>query len=51
MSVAYILTEDMGVVVATGAIDVVAKLAFYYIHERAWGRSAWGRATVPVKID
>lgn len=46
MTVAYLLTGDMEVVLATGAIDVVAKLLFYYLHERAWGRFAWGRATV-----
>lgn len=50
MTVAYLLTGDMEIVLATGAIDVVAKLAFYYIHERAWGRFAWGRAVVPVTI-
>ncbi len=48
MSVAYFLTGDMHIVMATGAIDVVAKLLFYYGHERLWGRVAWGRAAMPV---
>ena len=48
MTVAYMLTGDMEIMLATGAIDVVAKLAFYYIHERAWGRLAWGRAVMAV---
>ncbi len=42
MTVAYLLTGDMEVMLATGAIDVVAKLLFYYMHERAWHRVAWG---------
>lgn len=50
MTVAYILTGDMEIMLATGVIDVVAKLLFYYIHERAWGRLAWGRAVMPVKV-
>jgi uncharacterized membrane protein len=49
MTVAYVLTGDMEVMLATGAIDVVAKLLFYYVHERAWGRFAWGRSVVRVK--
>ena len=48
MSIAYFLTGDMHIVMATGAIDVVLKLLFYYGHERAWGRVAWGRATASV---
>ena len=43
MTVAYILTGDLEIVLATGVIDVIAKLLFYYAHERAWGRIAWGR--------
>ncbi len=46
MVVAYVLTGDIEVMLATGAIDVVAKLVFYYLHERAWGRLAWGRAVM-----
>ncbi len=51
MSIVYILTGDIDIVMAAGVIDVAAKLTFYYIHERAWGRVAWGRATVPVRRD
>ena len=48
MSVAYILTGDVEIMMATGVIDVFVKLLFYYMHERAWGRFAWGRAVIPV---
>jgi adenylylsulfate kinase len=50
MSIVFILTGDMEIVAAAGVVDVVAKLTFYYIHERAWGRVSWGRTTVPVKV-
>ena len=48
MAVAYILTGDLEIVLATGVIDVIAKLIFYYAHERAWFRISWGRSTVLV---
>jgi adenylylsulfate kinase len=49
MTVAYVLTGDVEIMLATGVIDVVAKLLFYYLHERVWGHVAWGRGVVPVK--
>ena len=49
MGIAYSLTNDVEIAMATGVIDVVLKLLFYYGHERAWGRIAWGRAVMPVK--
>ena len=49
MTVAYILTGDLEIVLATGVIDVIAKLLFYYAHERAWGRITWGRGVLKAK--
>lgn len=49
MSIVFILTGDLEIVAAAGAVDVVAKLTFYYLHERAWGRVAWGRVAVRAK--
>ena len=43
MALAYAATGDMKVAGAIGAADVVIKLFFYYVHERAWGRVPWGR--------
>lgn len=40
---AYAATGDMKIAGAIGAADVVIKLFFYYIHERAWGRVNVGR--------
>lgn len=44
MSLAYIATGDLKLAGAIGAADVIIKLFFYYVHERAWGRIAWHRA-------
>jgi uncharacterized membrane protein len=43
MVLAYAATGDLKVAGAIGAADVVIKLLFYYVHERAWGRIPWGR--------
>ena len=48
MLVAYILTGDLEIVLATGVIDVFAKLLFYYLHERAWEMSDWGREVMAI---
>jgi adenylylsulfate kinase len=48
MAVAYALTGNVEIMLTTGLIDVIAKLLFYYVHERAWGRVAWGRGVLPI---
>jgi adenylylsulfate kinase len=49
MSLVYLGTGDLELTAHVGLADVVIKLIFYYGHERAWGRVAWGK--VPVAID
>lgn len=43
MALAYAATGDLKTAGAIGAADVVIKLFFYYLHERAWGRVEKGR--------
>ncbi len=43
MALAYAATGDLKLAGAIGAADVVIKLSFYYVHERAWGRVEWGK--------
>jgi uncharacterized membrane protein len=45
MALAYAATGDLKLAGTIGALDVVIKLAFYYAHERAWGRVQWGKGT------
>ncbi len=40
--IAYIATGDTHVSVSIGLLDTVAKIGFYYVHERAWYRIKWG---------
>ncbi len=42
MVVVFIMTGNLALVASVGIIDVVAKVFFYYIHERTWGNIHWG---------
>ncbi len=42
MIVVFIMTGDLALVASVGVIDVVAKVFFYYLHERTWGKIRWG---------
>lgn len=44
MSLVYIGTGDVELMAHIGMADVIIKLFFYYVHERAWGRISWHRA-------
>jgi|AACY02.4.fsa_nt_gi Predicted membrane protein len=44
VALAYAATGDLRLAGAIGVADVIIKLTFYYIHERAWGHIAWGKA-------
>ncbi|MBU0662201.1 MAG: DUF2061 domain-containing protein [Candidatus Diapherotrites archaeon] len=39
----YIFTGSLELAGTVGALDFGAKLVVYYLHERAWGRTNWGR--------
>jgi adenylylsulfate kinase len=42
MVVVFAITGNLALVASVGVIDVTAKVFFYYIHERTWGRIHWG---------
>lgn len=44
MALAYAATGDLKIAGAIGVADVIIKLFFYYVHERAWGHVEWGKA-------
>ena len=56
MSIVYLLTREPLITLEFGAIEVIAKITFYYFHERAWHKISWGTkkhplATLPVNRD
>lgn len=42
MALVFIFTGDLLLVAEVGALEIIAKIAFYYLHERAWGKVRWG---------
>jgi uncharacterized membrane protein len=56
MTIVYLLTKEPLITLGFGVIEVIAKITFYYLHERAWHRISWGTkkhplATLPVNRD
>jgi adenylylsulfate kinase len=42
MTLVYIYTGNLEIMVSVGFFEVIAKLAIYYLHERAWNIVKWG---------
>jgi len=38
-----IATGDFVITLSVGFFEVIAKLLFYYLHERVWNRIRWGK--------
>ena len=39
----FIFTGNINVAVAVGSVEVIAKLLFYFVHERVWNRISLGK--------
>lgn len=50
-SVVYLLTGRAAVSLGAGTLDLVIKLALYYVHERIWDRIGYGRTLEPQPAD
>ena len=46
-SVAYLFTNEASFAITIGIADSVIKILVYYLHERAWIRSSFGRLPEP----
>lgn len=44
MGLVFLFTGDIVLMAEVGLLEATAKIAFYYLHERAWGMVSWGRA-------
>lgn len=45
----YAFTGNFTIALEVGAVEVVAKLILYYLHERGWSIIPWGRAKTTEK--
>lgn len=39
----YVFTGNFLLTISVGSAEAVAKLIFYYFHERTWNHIAWGK--------
>jgi uncharacterized membrane protein len=46
-AIVFIFSGNLTVSLGVGALDVVAKLALYYLHERLWNYISFGRQRPP----
>jgi uncharacterized membrane protein len=46
--IVYILSGKILLSLGVIGVEVVAKILFYYLHERAWNLVAWGKAKHPL---
>lgn len=56
MSVIFVFTGELMLSIGAGVVEVVAKMTFYYLHERLWERISWGKhkhplADIPVQRE
>ena len=50
MGIVLVLTRKLILMLEVGLLDIVAKLTFYYLHERVWGKIKWGKVTHPLEM-
>ncbi len=43
----YIFTGEIAIAVTIGGIEVIAKMIFYFAHERVWGKIRYGKKEIP----
>lgn len=48
MTLVFIFTREIDKSLGIGALDVIAKLTFYYLHERVWQKVSWGKKEHPL---
>ncbi len=48
MTIVYLFTGELKLAAEIGLVEVIAKLLFYYGHERFWNWVSWGRDRHPL---
>ncbi|MGB2599473.1 MAG: DUF2061 domain-containing protein [Candidatus Omnitrophota bacterium] len=44
MTIVYLFTRKIIITLEIGLAEVIAKMLFYYLHERVWEKIKWGKA-------
>lgn len=48
ITIVYIFTREWVLSLGVGVFEVIAKLTFYYLHERIWHMVGWGKKEHPL---
>ncbi len=43
----YIFTGEIAIAITIGGIEVIAKMIFYFAHERVWAKIRYGKKEIP----
>ena len=41
--IVFFFTGEIVLALSVGAVEVIAKIILYYLHERGWNRLSWGQ--------
>ena len=42
-AISWLFTGRVGIAGSIAGLEIITKVAWYYLHERAWALLAWGR--------
>lgn len=48
MTIVFLFTREIIISLGVGLAEVIAKVTFYYLHERIWDRISWGKIKHPL---
>ncbi len=48
MTIVFLFTREIILSLGVGLVEVIAKITFYYIHERTWHKISWGKNKHPL---
>ena len=48
MTIVFLFTRKIILSLGVGLVEVIAKITFYYIHERTWHKISWGKNKHPL---
>ena len=48
MTIIFLFTRKIILSLGVGLVEVIAKITFYYLHERAWHKISWGKNKHPL---
>ena len=46
-SLVYLLTKEITVTLSIGILEIIIKMAFYFVHERVWNSINLGKVIIP----